>query len=111
MTLPRDDDRVAHMIEACEQAAEFVAGHTRADLDHDRMLQLALTKLVEIVGEAAKAVTEETRARYPNVPWSEASRARDFLAHHYFQIDLDRLWDTVTESLPALEAALRSPQS
>lgn len=106
MTLPRDDDRIAHMIEACEQAAEFVSGRTRADLDHDRMLQLALTKLVEILGEAAKSVSEETRARYPDVPWSEAARARDFLAHHYFQIDLDRLWDTVTESLPALRAAL-----
>ncbi len=107
MTLPRDDDRIAHMIEACEQATEFVAGRTRTDLDHDRMLELALTKLVEIVGEAAKSVTEETRARYPDVPWSEASRARDFLAHHYFQLDLDRLWETVTESLPALLAGLR----
>jgi uncharacterized protein with HEPN domain len=109
MTLPRDDDRIAHMIEACEQAATFVNGRTRADLDHDRMLQLALTKLVEIVGEAAKSVTEPARARYPDVPWSEASRARDFLAHHYFQIDLDRLWDTVTESPPALATALRTP--
>lgn len=111
MTLPRDDDRIAHMVEACEQAAEFVDGRTRADFDHDRMLQLALTKLIEIIGEAAKSVSDETRARYPDVPWSKAARARDFLTHHYFQIDLDRLWDTVTESLPALKVALPSPSS
>jgi uncharacterized protein with HEPN domain len=109
MTLPRDDDRIAHMLEACEQAAEFVDGRTRTDFDHDRMLQLALTKLVEIIGEAAKSVSDESRARYPDVPWSEAARARDFLTHHYFQIDLDRLWYTVTESLPALKAALPAP--
>ena len=73
------------------------------------MLQLALTRLVEIVGEAAKAVSEATRARYPDVPWSLAPRMRDRLIHHYFDIDFDRLWDTVTESLPALLATLRAP--
>ena len=110
MTQPRDDDRIGHIIEACEQAAEFIAGRTREDVEHDRMLQLALvTRLVEIVGEAAKAVSEATRARYPDVPWSLAARMRDRLIHHYFDIDFDRLWDTVTESLPALLATLRAP--
>lgn len=71
------------------------------------MFQLALVKLVEIVGEAAKAVSEQTRAQYPEVPWSIAARTRDRLTHHYFEIDLDRLWSTVTEDLPALLAALR----
>ena len=111
MPSPRDADRIAHMIEACEQAAEFVDGRTRADLDHDRMLTLALVKLVEIIGEAAKAVSTSTQARYPDVPWSIAARTRDRLTHHYFEVDLDRLWDTVTESLPALKAALPSPPS
>ena len=111
MTSPRDDDRIAHMIEACDQAAEFVAGRTRADLEYDRMLTLALVKLVEIIGEAAKAVSEDTRERYPGVPWSIAARTRDRLTHHYFEVDLDRLWDTVTESLPALREALPSPPS
>jgi len=111
MTSPRDADRVAHIIEACDQSAEFIAGRTRDDFDRDRMLQLALVKLVEIVGEAAKSVSGETQAQYPNVPWSLAARTRDRLTHHYFEVDLDRLWSTVTESLPALRAALRSPGS
>lgn len=111
MTSPRDDDRIAHMIEACEEAAEFVAGRTIEDLDDDRMLQLALVKLVEIVGEAAKSVSAETQARYPDVPWSAAVRTRDRLTHHYFEVNLDVLWSTVTESLPALLDALRSPAS
>jgi uncharacterized protein with HEPN domain len=109
LTQPRDDDRIGHIIEACEQAAGFIAGRTREDVEHDRMLQLALTRLVEIVGEAAKAVSEPTRARYPDVPWSLAARMRDRLIHHYFDIDFDRLWDTVTESFPALLTTLRAP--
>ncbi len=76
------------------------------DLDDDELLRLALTKLVEIVGEAAKQVTEPTRSRYAAVPWSAAARTRDRLVHHYFDIDLDILWATITEDLPALLAAL-----
>lgn len=106
MTSPRDDDRVAHIVEACEQAATFIAGKTRDDLERDRMLQLALVKLVEIIGEAAKAVSNDTRRRYPEVPWSAAARTRDRLTHHYFEVNLDVLWSTVTADLPALRAGL-----
>lgn len=84
----------------------MVDGRSREDLDGDEMLRLALTKLVEIVGEAAKQVTAETRAGRPEVPWSAAARTRDRLVHHYFDIDLDVLWTTVTEDLPRLLDAL-----
>ena len=107
MTSPRDDDRVAHIVEACEEVATFVAGKTREDLEEDRLLQLALVKLVEIVGEAAKAVSDDTRRRYPEVPWPAAARTRDRLTHHYFAVNLDVLWSTVTEDIPALLAGLR----
>ena len=84
----------------------MVDGRSRKDLDDDEMLRLALTKLVEIVGEAAKQVTAETRAGRPKVPWSAAARTRDRLVHHYFDLDLDVLWTTVTEDLPRLLDAL-----
>lgn len=69
-------------------------------------MRLALTKLVEIVGEAAKQVSEEGRAEFPNVPWSAAARMRDRLVHHYFDIDLDVLWNTVVDDLPGLLSQL-----
>ena len=72
------------------------------------MLQLALVKLVEIIGEAAKAVSDDTRRRYPDVPWSLAARTRDRLTHHYFEVDLEVLWSTVSDSLPALLAGLHT---
>lgn len=61
-----------------------------------------LTKLVVILGEAAKHVGEDARDRYPRGPWAEAARMRDRPVHHYFDINLDVLWSTVTEELPAL---------
>ncbi|MGH3897971.1 MAG: HepT-like ribonuclease domain-containing protein [Pseudonocardiaceae bacterium] len=96
------------MRDATEQALDFVAGRSRPDLDSDLMLALALTKLVEVIGEAAKQVSPETRARFPGVPWSDVARTRDRLVHHYFDIDLDVLWQTVTVDLPQLLTALDS---
>jgi uncharacterized protein with HEPN domain len=108
MTRP-DEVRVRHMMDAARKAIEFCRGLSRDDLDADEILRLALTKLVEIIGEAARQVGEETRSQYPLVPWSEATRMRDRLVHHYFDINLDVLWSTVTEDLPQLLDALEEP--
>ena len=102
MKPPDDVIRLRHLREAAEKAIEFSAGRTRQNLDDDELLRLGLTKLVEIVGEAAKQVSGPTRMAHPEVPWSAAARMRDRLIHHYFDIDLDILWATVTEDLPQL---------
>ncbi len=106
MTPPEDRARLAHLREAAEKAVGFSQGKTRQSLADDELLRLALTKLVEIVGEAAKQVSEQTRKAYPSVPWSAAARMRDRLVHHYFDIDVDVLWATVSEDLPALLVGL-----
>lgn len=104
---PPDDARLRHLVEAAEKAIAFAEGRVRQDLDSDELLRLALTKLVEIIGEAAKYTTEATRDRYPEMPWAAASRMRDRLVHHDFGIDLDVLWSTVTTDLPAILDAMR----
>lgn len=106
MTRP-DEIRIRHMIEAGERALAFATGRSRADLDSNEMLRFALVKLVEIVGEAAKQVSDETRSRYSAVAWAETARMRDRLVHHYFDINLDILWSTVTEDLPPLLEGLQ----
>jgi len=103
---PDDEVRVRHLVEAASKAVSYAAGRRRDDLDDDEMLRLALTKLVEIVGEAAKHVSHCLRESHPEVPWSAAARMRDRLVHHYFDINLDVLWSTVTDDLPRLLATL-----
>lgn len=103
---PEDTIRIRHLTEAATKAIGYSTGRTRADLDSNEVLRLALTKLVEIVGEAAKQVSPEVRTAYPRVPWTAAARMRDRLIHHYFDINLDVLWQTVTTDLPRLLAAL-----
>jgi uncharacterized protein with HEPN domain len=108
---PEDSVRLRHLIEAVETPIRFIDGRSRNDLEDDEMLRLALTKLVEIVGEAAKQVSPETRHEYPKVPWSAAARMRDRLVHHYFDIDLDVLWSTVNVDLPGLLDVVPRPAS
>ena len=98
--------RLQHMLDAGREAVRFTQGKTRDDLDRDRVLALALVKLLEIVGEAASRVTTESQQAHPDIPWRDIVAMRNRLIHGYFDVDLDRVWDTVTDDLPPLLAQL-----
>jgi uncharacterized protein with HEPN domain len=105
---PDDRWRVGHMIEAADQALSFSQGRSRADLDSDAMLRMALTRAVEIVGEAAAQVSETGRLELPGVPWAQIVGMRNRLVHAYFDINRNILWDTVQIALPPLLERLRA---
>ncbi len=86
---------------ACEATA-MLGDHTREDLEENRMLELALVHLVEIVGEAANRVSDQTCERFPSIPWSAIVGMRNRLAHGYDKVDLQILYDTIIEDLPPL---------
>jgi uncharacterized protein with HEPN domain len=85
-----------------QEAVAITKGKTRRDLDQDRLLNLALTRLVEIIGEAANRVPEEVQAQYPNLPWLQMIGARNQLIHGYDSVDFDILWAIVQHDLPEL---------
>ena len=90
------------MRDHAREALDFASGRTRADLDSDRMLTLALVRLVEVIGEAAARVPEEVRSQHPQIPWQQIVAMRNRLIHAYDQISLERLWEVVSSDLPAL---------
>jgi uncharacterized protein with HEPN domain len=90
------------MLDHIEEATALAGARTRADLETDRMLVLALIKLVEIVGEAARRIPEEFQERHPEIPWREIIGTRDHLVHGYDAVDHDILWTIVTEDFPPL---------
>jgi len=101
-----DEIRLRHMLEAAHDAISFTRGRTRSDLDKDRMLALSVVKAIEIVGEAAYRISQETKDELPSLPWVDIVGMRHRLVHAYFDIDLDVLWRTVQDDLPALVAIL-----
>jgi uncharacterized protein with HEPN domain len=94
------------MRDHAREATDLVAGKARGDLDADRVLALALVRLLEIVGEAANRVPAQERDRHPAVPWSQVIGLRNRLIHAYDHVDLDILWEILTRHLPALVAEL-----
>jgi uncharacterized protein with HEPN domain len=97
-----DGIRLRHMIDAAKEALTFAGGKSRQRLDVDRMLVLALIKDIEIIGEAAARVSEETRQSLSHIPWTSIVAMRNRLIHAYFDVDLDILWQTISEDLPSL---------
>ena len=105
---PEDRIRLVHMRDACVSIQRFADGKTRSDLTHNEMLQFALVRALEIIGEAAARVSESTRRAAPEIPWREATGIRNRLIHAYFDVDLDILWVTACESVPQLQAQLEA---
>ena len=106
MMQPDDALIVQQMLEHTREAVAMSDRHQREDLSTDRMLELALTRLVEIVGEAANRTSEAYRTKYTSIPWRQAISMRNRLIHGYDAVDLDILWDTVRVDFPALIPAL-----
>lgn len=102
MTRHDDLTRIRHMLDYSREAVQMLAGNDPEDLRRNRMLQLALVRLVEVIGEAASRVSDTGQRRYPSIPWQEARGMRNRLVHGYDMIDLKVLWDTVTDDLPPL---------
>lgn len=73
----------------------------------DRKLQLAIERLVEIIGEAARGVSSECRAQHPGIPWSGIVAQRHVLAHEYGAIKRERIWMVATQRVPELIAQLK----
>jgi uncharacterized protein with HEPN domain len=111
MTQHDDQTRLQHMLDHAVEAVELIRGHNRSDLDHDRKLNLALVRLIEIVGEAAARVRADTRAQHAQIPWQDIIGMRNRVIHGYDEVDFDILWDVVELHLPPLIAELRKART
>lgn len=97
------------MRDHAQEAMDLVRGRDRSDLDTDRLLALALVRLLEIVGEAAARVPADEQARRSGVPWPAIVGLRNRLIHGYDNVDYDIVWQIVTTDLPTLASELSSP--
>lgn len=104
-----DDDRIRilHMIDAAQAVEQFIRGKKREDLDVDRLLLFAVLRAIEVIGEAASKVTDETQAAMPSIPWASIIGMRNRLIHGYFDIDANVVWRTASEEIPSLHRTLR----
>ena len=97
---------IEDVIENARLAIEFCQDTDEAHFAEDTKLVFAVTRALEIVGEAARSIPDSVRAQAPEVPWAQIVRTRNKIAHHYFAVRLDVVWNIVHADLPPLVASM-----
>jgi uncharacterized protein with HEPN domain len=85
----------------------FTKGMTYKEVVHDELHFDAVLRNLEIIGEAVKNISEETRQKYPDIKWRKIAGFRDVVAHGYFGVNDETVWDIVENEIPALLTTVR----
>jgi uncharacterized protein with HEPN domain len=93
-----------HILDAISRIEEYLQGVTEEAFYQQPLVQDGVIRQLEIIGEAAKRLSPETRANCPDVPWQDIAGMRDKLVHDYFGVDLDAVWLTACNDVPLLKA-------
>lgn len=91
---------------AARKVLEFTRGVTWEEFQRSDMLQNAVMRPLEIIGEVARKISQETKNTHPVVPWNDMIGMRNRLIHEYFRINLQTVWDTVQNDIPRLIALI-----
>jgi uncharacterized protein with HEPN domain len=102
MSLHDDNIRIQHMLDSAKEALSLIEGKDRGSLDSDRLLGLALVRLLEVLGEAAGRITMDYRSKHLQIPWIQIIGLRNRLIHGYDSVDMDILWNIITKDMPPL---------
>ncbi|OIP92868.1 MAG: hypothetical protein CO013_06300 [Syntrophobacterales bacterium CG_4_8_14_3_um_filter_58_8] len=100
--MQRDEAYLLDMLLSSRDAQSVVAQLTREQFQSSRIHQLASLKAIETIGEAASRISDAFRAEHPEIPWHEIIGMRNRLIHAYFEVDIEKVWETIQDDLPPL---------
>ena len=100
-------DYMLDIADAMEKVGQFIQGMDYAAFVADDKTTFAVVRGLEIIGEATKMIPDSVRQAYPIVPWKSMAGMRDKLIHHYFGVDLNVVWETAVNDLPALKPQIQ----
>lgn len=92
-----------HIVESVNAIQEYTRDFSYQQFLDSRLIQDAVTRRIEIIGEAVKNLPASFREKYPNIPWKDIAGMRDKVIHKYFGVELAAVWKTVKEDIPNLE--------
>ncbi len=92
-----------HILNCINRIVSYSEEFTQEAFGADFLVQDACIRQLEVLGEATKHISFELRDSYPEIPWKQMAGMRDVLIHDYLNVDLNIVWKTVSESIPALQ--------
>lgn len=104
--MERDKLYLDHIVGAIKKIEKYTAGVTFEEFEKSTLLQDAVVRELEIIGVAAKHISETTKKKHENVPWREILGMRNKLIHEYFGVDVEVVWETITKDLETLKEKL-----
>jgi len=100
--MSRDDTYLIDILESAKIALDYAFDKTWDEFYEDTQCQDAVIRRIEIIGEAARRITPETRAKYPEIEWREMTSMRNLVIHEYDVVYIKQVWDTVQNKIPPL---------
>ena len=100
-------DYIQDILEALGEVEDFTTGMQFEDFVEDKKTINAVVRSLEVIGEAAKKMPDSMREKYPEIPWKRMTGMRDKLIHEYFGIDLEIVWEVVTNELPPIKPLIQ----
>jgi uncharacterized protein with HEPN domain len=100
--MSRDDTYLVDILESAKIALDYVSGKSWDEFSKDIQCQDTVVRPIEIIGEAARRVSQETRDKYAQIPWREMTSMRNLVIHEYDVVDINQVWDTVQNKIPPL---------
>lgn len=108
-TMKKDDNLyLIHILDATVKIESYLQGVNKEVYDSNTMIQDAIIRQLEVIGEATKNISNEMRDSKPNIPWQDMAGMRDKLIHHYFGVDIGQVWLTANTDIPPLKNEIQS---
>ena len=98
---------IDHIQQCICKIKEYTKNFNQSDFSKAELIQDAVIRNIEIIGEATKKISPDFKARYNEVPWKEMAGMRDKLIHDYFGADVEVVWKTIQEDIPMLDLLIR----
>jgi uncharacterized protein with HEPN domain len=94
---------IDHILDCIREIDDFSCGLSLKEFRKNELVQDAIIRNIEIIGEASKKISSDTKDRYQNIPWKEIAGMRDKLIHDYLGVDINVVWKTIREDIPVLK--------